>query len=110
MLTPLGAIYSTNITPDRETGIGESTFDDFLNATKHGVRKDNSALYPAMPSPSYGLMTHEDIAAMYAYFMSDVEPVHPTNKAARNCVGTGKREEVSLAYVCHLERKKKKTK
>lgn len=52
MLTPLGAIYSTNITPDKETGIGHYTFDDFNNATKHGVRKDNSALYPAMPYPS----------------------------------------------------------
>ena len=82
MLTPLGAIYSTNITPDRETGIGEYTFDDFLNATKHGVRKDNSALYPAMPYPSYGIMPDEDIAAMYAYFMSAVEPVNQPNKAS----------------------------
>nr|WP_256662682.1 cytochrome c [Stutzerimonas degradans] len=82
MLTPLGAIYSTNITPDRETGIGGYTFDDFLNATKHGVRKDNSALYPAMPYPSYGIMPNEDIAAMYAYFMSAVEPVRQPNKTS----------------------------
>ena len=59
MLTPLGAIYSTNITPDKETGIGHYTFDDFNNATKHGVRKDNSALYPAMPYPSYQIMPDE---------------------------------------------------
>lgn len=78
----LGAIYSTNITPDRETGIGEYTFDDFLNATKHGVRKDNSALYPAMPYPSYGIMPDEDIAAMYAYFMSAVEPVRQVNRTS----------------------------
>ena len=38
MLTPLGAIYSTNITPDKETGIGQYTFSDFRNAVKHGVR------------------------------------------------------------------------
>ncbi len=80
MLTPLGAIYSTNITPDRETGIGDYSFDDFLNATKHGVRQDKSALYPAMPYPSYGIMPDEDIAAMYAYFMSVVEPVRQFNK------------------------------
>ncbi|WP_417594824.1 c-type cytochrome [Oceanospirillum sp.] len=80
MLTPLGAIYSTNITPDKETGIGNYTFDDFNNAIKHGVRKDNSALYPAMPYPSYQIMPDEDVAAMYAYFMTDVEAVHQPNR------------------------------
>src|SRR5690554_4809190 len=80
MLTPLGAIYSTNITPDKETGIGLYSFDDFNNATKHGVRKDNSALYPAMPYPSYQIMPDEDVAAMYAFFMSGVKPVKQANK------------------------------
>ncbi len=80
MLTPLGAIYSTNITPDKETGIGNYTFDDFSNATRHGVRPDGSALYPAMPYPSYQIMTDEDMMAMYAYFMSDVEAVRLPNK------------------------------
>lgn len=80
MLTPLGAIYSTNITPDVETGIGSYTFDEFNNAIKHGVRKDGSALYPAMPFPSYQIMPDEDVAAMYAYFMSAVEPVRRENQ------------------------------
>lgn len=80
MLTPLGAIYSTNITPDKETGIGNYSFDDFNNATKHGVRKDNSALYPAMPYPSYQIMPDEDVAAMYAFFMSGVKPIKQPNK------------------------------
>ncbi len=80
MLTPLGAIYSTNITPDKETGIGNYSFDDFNNATKHGVRKDNSALYPAMPYPSYQIMPNADMAAMYAYFMSGVKAVKQSNK------------------------------
>ena len=79
MLTPLGAIYSTNITPDKETGIGQYTFSDFKNAVKHGVRHDNKALYPAMPYPSYQLIPDEDLAAMYAYFMSDVKPVKQAN-------------------------------
>ena len=79
MLTPLGAIYSTNITPDKETGIGQYTFTDFKNAVKHGVRRDNKALYPAMPYPSYQLMPDEDLAAMYAFFMSDVKPVKQAN-------------------------------
>lgn len=79
MLTPLGAIYSTNITPDQETGIGNYSFYDFKNAVKHGVSPDNKALYPAMPYPSYQLMPDEDVAAMYAFFMSAVEPVNQPN-------------------------------
>ena len=82
MLTPLGAIYSTNITPDKDTGIGNYSFDDFNNATKHGVRKDNSALYPAMPYPSYQIMPDEDMAAMYAFFMSGVKAVKQPNRAS----------------------------
>jgi mono/diheme cytochrome c family protein len=82
MLTPLGAIYSTNITPDKETGIGNYTLADFSNAVKHGVRKDNSALYPAMPYPSYQIMPDDDIAAMYAFFMSDVKAVNQPNLAS----------------------------
>lgn len=80
MLTPLGAIYSTNITPDKATGIGNYSFDDFKNAVKHGVRSDNSALYPAMPYPSYQIMPDDDMAAMYAYFMSDVKAVNQPNQ------------------------------
>ncbi|SNT70144.1 cytochrome c [Psychrobacter sp. LV10R520-6] len=80
MLTPLGAIYSTNITPDKTTGIGNYSFDDFKNAVKHGVRIDNSALYPAMPYPSYQIMPDDDMAAMYAYFMSDVKAVNQPNQ------------------------------
>lgn len=80
MLTPLGAVYSTNITPDPTTGIGNYSLDDFINATKHGVRKDGSALYPAMPYPSYQIMPDEDLAALYAYFMRGVKPVELTNK------------------------------
>ncbi|WP_227674516.1 cytochrome c [Psychrobacter jeotgali] len=79
MLTPLGAIYSTNITPDKETGIGNYSFDDFKNAVKHGVAPGNKALYPAMPYPSYQIMPDEDMAAMYAYFMSAVKPVNQAN-------------------------------
>lgn len=82
MLTPLGAVYSTNITPDKETGIGNYTLEQFNNAIKHGIRGDKSALYPAMPYPSYQIMPDEDIAAMYAYFMSAVPAVKQQNKSS----------------------------
>ncbi len=79
MQTPFGAIYSTNITPDKETGIGNYSLEEFANAVKHGVRKDGAALYPAMPYTSYTLIPDEDISAMYAYFMQSVPAVKKAN-------------------------------
>jgi mono/diheme cytochrome c family protein len=53
MGTPMGVIYSTNITPDPETGIGNYSLEDFDRAVRSGVAKDGHHLYPAMPYPSY---------------------------------------------------------
>lgn len=79
MQTPFGAIYSTNITPDAQTGIGNYSVEEFINAVKHGVRKDDAPLYPAMPYTSYAIMPDEDIEAMYAYFMMSVPAVKKAN-------------------------------
>jgi len=73
--SPLGAIYSTNITPDRATGIGNFSLDDFDRAVRHGIDDEGVTLYPAMPYPSYARMSDEDIAALYDYFMHAVAPV-----------------------------------
>ncbi len=62
MGTPLGNIYSTNITPDKETGIGNYTLADFDAALRRGVAKDGHHLYPAMPYPSYAKLTDADVA------------------------------------------------
>jgi alcohol dehydrogenase (quinone), cytochrome c subunit len=72
--SPLGAIYSTNITPDKESGIGKFTLDEFDRAVRHGIDDEGMTLYPAMPYPSYALMSDADITALYAYFMHGVEP------------------------------------
>ena len=80
MMTPIGAIYSTNITPDKEHGIGNYTFEEFDDAVRKGVRKDGSTLYPAMPYPSFARVTEEDMRAMYAYFMHGVQPVAQANR------------------------------
>jgi alcohol dehydrogenase (quinone), cytochrome c subunit len=80
MGSPLGAIYSTNITPDPETGIGSYTLEDFDGALRRGVAKDGHRLYPAMPYPSYAKLTDEDVHALYDFFMKDVEPVHQANQ------------------------------
>ncbi|MDI2593018.1 cytochrome c [Pseudomonas sp. 681] len=81
METPIGTIYSTNITPDK-TGLGDYSFEDFDKAVRHGVAKNGSTLYPAMPYPSYASVTEPDMKALYAYFMHGVAPVAQDNKAS----------------------------
>jgi len=78
--SPLGMIYSTNITPDKDTGIGGYTYEDFDRAVRHGVAKDGHSLYPAMPYTAYAKVTPEDVKALYAYFMHGVQPVRQENK------------------------------
>jgi mono/diheme cytochrome c family protein len=79
--SPLGAIYSTNITPDRETGIGGFSLNDFDRAVRHGIGPRSGTLYPAMPYPSYAHMSDADIVALYVYFMRGVTPVRAQNHA-----------------------------
>jgi alcohol dehydrogenase (quinone), cytochrome c subunit len=80
MTTPLGAIYTTNITPDPDTGIGKYTEEDFARALREGVAKDGHNLYPAMPYPSYAKINDEDMRALYAYFMHGVTPIRQANR------------------------------
>ena len=79
MGTPLGAIYSTNITPDPETGIGKYSLADFDLAVRYGIAKDGHRLYPAMPYPSYVKLADADVVALYRFFMQQVPPVHQAN-------------------------------
>jgi mono/diheme cytochrome c family protein len=67
---PFGTLYSTNITPDKETGIGNYSDQDFLNAVHRGIRRDGARLYPAMPFTSYTYMTDADALAIKAYLFS----------------------------------------
>jgi mono/diheme cytochrome c family protein len=71
MNTPVGAIYSTNITPDQTDGIGSFTLDDFDRALRFGVSRGRT-LYPAMPYVSYANTKPEDVAALYAFFKQGV--------------------------------------
>ncbi|WP_151633257.1 c-type cytochrome [Noviherbaspirillum aerium] len=77
--TPFGSIYSSNITPDPETGIGRWTSDDFWRAIHHGKSKDGRFLYPAFPYPNYTRVTREDADAMHAYFKT-IAPVRQANR------------------------------
>ena len=67
--TPIGNIYSTNITPSTRYGIGNYTEADFKKALRKG-RAPNHQIYPAMPYPSYHGMKDEDISALFAYFQT----------------------------------------
>jgi mono/diheme cytochrome c family protein len=67
MAIPIGAIYTTNITPDPKYGIGQFTLADFDRALRFGVAEGHT-LYPAMPFTSYANTRPEDVEALYAYF------------------------------------------
>jgi mono/diheme cytochrome c family protein len=81
---PFGTLYSTNITPDKETGIGNYSDGDFLNAVHRGIRRDGARLYPAMPFVSYTYMTDADALAIKAYLFSlpPVRAAAPANTLA----------------------------
>jgi thiosulfate dehydrogenase len=80
MMTPIGRIYTTNITPDRTTGIGAYSLEDFARAVREGVAKDGHRLYPAMPFPSYAKISDADIQNLYAYFQHGVAAVQHDNR------------------------------
>lgn len=73
--SPLGTIYSTNITPSKQYGIGNYSLQQFSNALRRGIRGDGAHLYPAMPYASYYLLTDKDVEALYAYFTNAVPAV-----------------------------------
>ena len=77
---PFGTLYSTNITPDKDTGIGNYSDQDFLNALHRGVRRDGARLYPAMPYTSYTYISDADALAIKAYLFS-LPPVRATAPA-----------------------------
>ena len=79
---PFGVLYSTNITPDKQTGIGSYSDADFLNAVRRGIRHDGARLYPAMPYASYSYMTDDDALAIKAYLFS-LPAVHASAPANR---------------------------
>lgn len=77
--TPFGDIFSPNVTPDAETGIGQWSSDDFWRALHNGKSKDGSFLYPTFPYPNYTKVTRADSDALYAYFRT-LKPVYRTNR------------------------------
>lgn len=81
--TPFGTLYSPNITPDAQTGIGQYEDADFIRAVHKGIARDGKRLYPAFPYAAYTYITDEDVLAIKAYLFS-LAPVH--NSAPGNAL------------------------
>ncbi|TQI81752.1 mono/diheme cytochrome c family protein [Serratia fonticola] len=78
--TPVGDIYATNITPDKQHGIGNYSFDEFDRAMRQGIAKDGHRLYPAMPYTAYAKMSEQDMRALYDYLMHEVAAQDTANR------------------------------
>src|SRR5580692_2157731 len=78
--TPFGIIYSTNITPDIETGIGNWSYPAFERAMREGIHRDGRQLYPAFPYPHFAKSSDADLQALYAFLMAEM-PVKSENRA-----------------------------
>jgi nicotinate dehydrogenase subunit B len=68
--TPFGTVYSTNITPDGQTGIGNWSLEAFVRAMRQGISRDGHRLYPAFPYTSFQNTSDDDLKALYAYLMA----------------------------------------
>ena len=84
MDTPFGTVYTTNLTPDNETGIGQWSFSAFQRAMREGISRDGHFLYPAFPYTAFAKMSDDDLTALYAYLMDQpaVQAQPPTTKLA----------------------------
>lgn len=80
--TPFGTLYSTNITPDAETGLGGWTLEDFYNAMKRGIAPGGKHLYPAFPYTDYAKMSDLDIESLYLYFQQVESIAQPAKENA----------------------------
>jgi mono/diheme cytochrome c family protein len=73
--TPFGMVIAANITPDRDTGIGSWSDEQFEAALRQGRMPDGRLLYPAMPFAYYTKMSHSEVLAIRAY-LNTLQPVH----------------------------------
>jgi len=78
MGTPFGTVYSTNLTPDGETGLGRWSFSAFQRAMREGISREGHALYPAFPYTAFAKVSDDDLTALYAYLMSQPAVHAPT--------------------------------
>ncbi|MBS0518738.1 MAG: c-type cytochrome [Proteobacteria bacterium] len=77
----LGIVFSTNITPDADTGIGRWSRAAFARALREGISRDGSHLFPVFPFVHFTMLSDGDIDALYAYLMTlpPVKAVAPSD-------------------------------
>ncbi|HAN56895.1 MAG TPA: cytochrome c5 family protein [Betaproteobacteria bacterium] len=80
--TPFGALFAPNITPDKTTGIGNWSEEDFVTAVREGISPDGSYYFPVFPYNYFNKMSREDVAAIKAY-LDRIPAVKNTNKPAQ---------------------------
>lgn len=73
----LGVLSARNITPDKETGLGNWTDDEIARAIREGVRKDGTPLFPVMPYPAFAEMSDEDVQSIVVYLRT-LTPIRNT--------------------------------
>jgi cytochrome c5 len=78
--TPFGALYTPNITPDKTTGIGSWTDDEFVRAMREGISPDGSYYFPVFPYNYFSKMSRDQILAIKAY-LDSIPAVKKTNHA-----------------------------
>jgi nicotinate dehydrogenase subunit B len=81
MQTPFGRVYTTNLTPDAQTGLGLWTYAAFERAMREGISRDGRHLYPAFPFTSFAKTSDQDLTAIYAYLMAQPAVSAPTPPA-----------------------------
>jgi mono/diheme cytochrome c family protein len=77
--TPVGRVWSTNITPDPDHGIGRYSLTDFVRLMRKGVRPDGRRVYPAMPYTAFAKVSDEDLQDLFAYLTRSVAPANTAN-------------------------------
>ena len=82
LATPFGTVYSTNLTPEMETGLGGWSYQAFARAMREGIGRDGRHLYPAFPYTAYARLTEPDMQALFAYIQT-LEPVRQETPVAR---------------------------
>ena len=78
--TPFGVVYSTNITPDPETGIGQWSYEAFERAMREGIHRDGRHLYPVFPYTAFAKISDTDMQSLYAYLMTQPAVKHTPAK------------------------------
>lgn len=104
MATPFGIVYSTNITPDPEHGIGQYNFEEFDRAVREGVARDGHHLYPAMPYTAFAKVSVSDMRALYAYFRHGIEPAPTANRQSELRWPFGMRSLMSAWNLLYLKK------